>query len=272
MIISVLLPSRMNPYHCSVAIDSYIHNFSNKNELEILLGLDEDDNTKEFLIDKYRNDHRIVPTIFKRVGYWNNHILLNIMAKKSRGHILWMGNCKSMVLSKNWDLHLNKYEGKFIVASHITEWYDCENVSPPHRYSRRQCMLFPIVSRQYLDLLGKFSNYCRNDSWIGSTIGYLHDFGADGGDLLRKIHPVIDQIVINHDRSKTPKYTEPTFEKEWCIKDSDVPEEYKKYGHIFTNECTYGRGQEAYDMATHERKFDGHKIYKFLKENPFYLP
>ena len=272
MIISILLPSRKNLYNLSVAVDSYILHFSGENELEILVGLDDDDETRFDFLEKYKNDSRIRPILFKRLGYWNNHIIMNILAKKSRGHILWMGNCKSMVLTPRWDKYLERFENKMLVGSHITEWYDHEAAHPVHRYTKRQCMLFPIVSIPYIDVLGKFSNYCRNDSWIGATIGHLRDFGQEGTNYLNKIHPTITEISICHDRSKVPKYDEPTFEKEWCISPENLPEEYRNYGHIFFNQCTAGDGFSAYDSAKNERIEDAKKIFYFLKNNKNYLP
>jgi glycosyltransferase involved in cell wall biosynthesis len=267
--VSILLTTRNNPEYLKLAVDSYLNNCSVKNEIEVLLGFDDDDISFNITKQQYEKDDRVKFFILPRLGYWNNHIFVNYLADKSSGNILWLGSGKNIVLTKDYDLLLEPFADKCFVAAHTIYWKDPWAEHEIHRDMVRTCILLPIVGRKYYELIGKFSNYCRNDSWIGETVNNLFHIDPNGKQILSKMFFIIKDIQVIQNRSHGPK------DKDWkCWAVPEVPEYLKKYGYCFTNECLEQAGFDAYNSkaAIEERMNDAKKIHDYLTINPDLIP
>lgn len=235
---SILISSRKNPEFLVDTVNSYINLCSSPQNVEILVALDDDDNTRFFFIDCFENNPLVKIFVLKRVGYWRLNETMNFLSSKSSGNILWMSTNKCVIKTKSWDKILEPYENKFIVASHIVEWI--EKNKP---IIRREGILLPLVHRKWYEVLNKIGNDAHMDSGIGFTIECFKEFGDMGREFLTRIYINLANLVVEMDRRK-------------------VPDVVDKPGHsdFFSKQ------------SSQQRLKDCQKILEFLKNNPQYIP
>lgn len=235
---SILVSSRRNPEFLIDTINSYIEFCSSPQNVEILVALDDDDDTRFPILNCFKNNSLVKMFELKRVGYWRLNETMSFLSSQSSGSILWMATNKCMVKTKNWDKIFEPYENKFIVGSHITEW-----VEDDKPVICREGILLPMVHRKWYEVLNKIGNDVHMDSGIGFTIGHLKEFGELGIQLLDKIYINFKNLVVEMDRRKTPNIVDKPGSSDFFSKES------------------------------HEQRHkDCQKIVEFLKNNPQYIP
>ena len=158
--ISVILPSRDGLSRPLVkSIESLYSTISNKDKMEVLLALDEDDpsvNELRHYIDTNMSEYNIRPFVFKeRYGYKNFHKYQNEIAKLAAGSWLLFWGDDQCSTTENWDLFLEKYEDKFVVLSP-------KMVGSPNK----DWSVAPIVPKTWFDLLGHVSMNLHTDKWV----------------------------------------------------------------------------------------------------------
>ncbi len=159
MKISVLLPTRDRVQMVIKTLNSLYDNVSDKNRLEILLGLDYDDTSidelKEF-VNKNMSDYDIKFCISnERYGYKYLHKYINELSDKATGDWLFLWNDDSYIITENWDKYVEEYKDNFALLSPKVK----ESMDYPGT-------MFPIIPKAWFDVVGHFSLNCHNDTWV----------------------------------------------------------------------------------------------------------
>lgn len=165
--ISVILPTRNRTTGLNLSIKSLINRAADPKILEILLAFDLDDyiglaffneNLKQWIIDE-GCDLKIL--ISPRLGYLHLNEYCNMLAKISKGDWIMMWNDDAIMDTDNWDQHIIKYTDQFKILSVIT-------------HNEHPNTIFPIVPKEYVQILGFFSRHQECDNEI-SQIAYMLD-------------------------------------------------------------------------------------------------
>ena len=122
--ISVLLATRGRTTMLSDSIDSLMTNVSDSENVEIMLGIDNDDqDTLDFvqsedfqnkMQDEYNVDIQAV--LFDRLGYKNLHQYMNQLWGQASGEWLLLWNDDAIMQTKDWDLEIGKYDDQIGVG------------------------------------------------------------------------------------------------------------------------------------------------------------
>lgn len=179
--ISVLLPTRGRTDALTRSLIGLLEKAGDLDSIQVLLGLDTDDKVgiKHF-------QEELQPTLdemgvhytamtFEPMGYSQLHDYVNTLAKASSADWLFFWNDDAVMNSQDWDLEIEKYTGQFkLLAVHTHN---------DHPYS-----IFPIVPKEWLDIMGHLSLHSMNDAWL-SQIAYMID-------IFERIN-----VDVTHDRA-----------------------------------------------------------------------
>ena len=168
VVLSILLPTRGRREMLKRSIVSLIPIASIPGRIEILLGIDEDDEgLQEYLKDEiapilteYKVECRA--NMFKPIGYENLHMYVNHLASTATGEWLVFWNDDGLMLTDGWDDVIASYTGQFKLLA----FKDNHN---GHPYS-----IFPIIPRDWFILNDHLSQNAQNDAWL-SHIAYMLD-------------------------------------------------------------------------------------------------
>jgi len=156
MLASVLIPSRDRIDILKNSINSLLNNANNSENIQILIKFDFDDeqSIKRFSeLNLRKQDVVLFGNRFR--GYKDHHLFLNDLAKLAEGEFLFTWNDDTTMLSKDWDLEIQKYSGQFIV------------LKPQH--NMKTLLEFngnPIYPKKWADLCGHVAMNCHTDNWI----------------------------------------------------------------------------------------------------------
>ena len=118
-IISILLPTRGRRDVLKTSVKSLVDKANQKSKIEILFGIDEDDEgISEYIKDElapYFKKHTIEDRarVFKPLGYENLHIYINTLAGAATGEWLFFWNDDCLMVSEGWDDVIRQYDGQF---------------------------------------------------------------------------------------------------------------------------------------------------------------
>lgn len=179
--VSVLLPTR-NRYDMFVrSVQSLANNCSSTDNIEILVAVDYDDEHTTKRIEDYRQDKPYIKVFYyERHRYRGLHLYMNDLAIKAVDGSLMLWNDDATMLSRNWDLEILKHHEKFCVIN--------PKVENMEHYWRHLGVLFPIIPKKWIELVGTWSPTPGLDSWadvISKRLGILVS---------------VESIVIFHDR------------------------------------------------------------------------
>lgn len=179
--IAVLLPTRGRTAALDRSLIGLLEKAGDLDSIQVLLGLDNDDTVG---IEHFQNE--LEPKLdamgvhytamsFEPMGYSRLHDYVNTLAQASSADWMFFWNDDAVMDSDNWDLEIEKYTGQFkLLAVHTHN---------DHPYS-----IFPIVPREWLDLIGHLSLHSMNDAWLSQN-AYCVD-----------IYQRID-VHVTHDRA-----------------------------------------------------------------------
>lgn len=178
---SFLIPTRERKEMLEKSILSIMETADNPSEIELLLGVDNDDqetadyvaNELPKVLEGYNNDTKVLK--FNPLGYGKLHEYVNALCGYASGDYLVLWNDDCILQTKGWDTLLSEQEDKFAV-------FKMNQTNHPHPYA-----LFPIVPIDWYLLIGYFSLNAQNDAWV-STIA----------KALNVLKPI--DIDILHDR------------------------------------------------------------------------
>ena len=165
--IAILLPTRGRTDALSRSVMSLINRALDVEKLQLMLGFDDDDTIgiehfqnelEPWLIEKKVNYEAIS---FERMGYTRLNEYVNALARESDADWLFFWNDDAMMDTAGWDRVIAKHTGEF----------KCLSV---HTHNDHPYSIFPIVPREWLDLLGYLSPHQISDAWL-SQQAYLLD-------------------------------------------------------------------------------------------------
>ena len=166
--ISTLLPSRGRTDVLKASIMSLLDTVKDPNCLELLFGLDEDDNK---VIDYIKDELAPIlqekgvesrANIFKPLGYENLHNYVNTLAQSATGDWLFFWNDDCLMTTPDWDEVINSYTGQFKL------------LAPKDNHEGHPYAILPIVPKDWFILMGHLSQNAQNDAWL-SHIAYMLD-------------------------------------------------------------------------------------------------
>ena len=167
-IISVLLPTRGRREVLKKSIQTLIDKANQPERLEILFGIDEDDDgLSEYIKEElapYFNEKSIEAraSVFKPLGYENLHIYVNTLAGAATGEWLFFWNDDCLMESEGWDDVIRQYDGEFKL------------LGPKDNHEGHPYAILPIVPKDWFILMGHLSQNPQNDAWL-SHIAYMLD-------------------------------------------------------------------------------------------------
>jgi hypothetical protein len=137
--------------------------------IEVLFGVDNDDvvgmenmlNNVCPWIEQNKVNHKIV--VFEPLGYNNLHQYVNGLAEHSQGSWLFFWNDDAVMKTPGWDSRIRERTGEFKLLSVYTH--------NDHPYS-----IFPILPRQWFNILGHISQHSSNDAYVSQLAYYLDIF------------------------------------------------------------------------------------------------
>ena len=146
--ISVLLPTRGRQTVLKESLESLVSKASHPERLEILFGVDEDD---EGVIEYIKNEMTSMlnqnkvearASIFKPLGYENLHVYVNTLAGSATGEWLFFWNDDCLMVTEGWDEVIDQYNGQFKL------------LGPKDNHEGHPYAILPIVPRDWFILMG----------------------------------------------------------------------------------------------------------------------
>ncbi len=189
---SILIPSRKRVELLKETLLSIENQTSNKNQIEIVFGIDIDDlDTKKFLNEyqKESNISIVINEMARGKGYQDSPNRLKNMISKSSGEYLIHFADDMKIYTKNWDVILTD-KIKTLPMDKIYLLY------PAHNQINSNWPLVQIISKKWYDFTSKFTNCIETDTEL-LIISIL---------LNRKFK--IDDIQINHAQERDSTFEE----------------------------------------------------------------
>jgi hypothetical protein len=165
--ISILLPTRGRTTQLLRSVESLVDLADDSATIQWLFGFDNDD------MDTYQwfQDH-VLPKIvasgakytcmgFEPLGYIKLNEYVNQLAAKATGDWFVFWNDDAVMKTSGWDTEIVNHTGEFCLQA-----FDTHN---KHPYS-----IFPIVPREWFELIGHLSLHQLNDAWL-SQIAWMLD-------------------------------------------------------------------------------------------------
>ena len=167
-VISVLLPTRGRRDVLKTSIETLVNKANQPSRLEILFGIDEDDEGLSDYIKEelapFFNKHSIEAraSVFKPLGYENLHIYVNTLAGAATGEWLFFWNDDCLMDSQGWDDVIREHDGEFKL------------LAPKDNHDGHPYAILPIIPKDWFILMGHLSQNAQNDAWL-SHIAYMLD-------------------------------------------------------------------------------------------------
>lgn len=165
--IAILLPTRGRGRMMEQSIQSLITMAKNPERLQLMFGFDNDDQigTQHFkqVLQPWLDTHEIAYTAmsFAPMGYIRLNEYVNELAYNSNASWLVFWNDDAIMQSQDWDETIMSHINTFKLLA-----FDTHN---KHPYS-----IFPIVPREWLDLLGYLSPHQISDAWLSQQAYMLN--------------------------------------------------------------------------------------------------
>lgn len=155
--ISVLMPTRGRTQVLKRSLESLWQRASEPNNLELLLAMDWDDTASIAYVER-----EILPEFpqarlyqYPRWGYRRLNLYANSLASLSRGYWLMFWTDDALMETTHWDSILDQYQA-----------HPMPLLRAPASNFQHPFALWPIVKRQWFELLGTFSPYTHLDRFI----------------------------------------------------------------------------------------------------------
>jgi|TARA_B110000483_G_scaffold206650_1_gene251106 hypothetical protein len=167
-VISVLLPTRGRRDVLKTSIETLVNKANQPSRLEILFGIDEDDEgLSDYIKDElapFFNKHSIEAraSVFKPLGYENLHIYVNTLAGAATGDWLFFWNDDCLMDTQGWDDVIREHDGEFKL------------LAPKDNHDGHPYAILPIIPKDWFILMGHLSQNAQNDAWL-SHIAYMLD-------------------------------------------------------------------------------------------------
>ncbi len=186
--ISILTPTRNRPNNCQRFIKSIYNTAKNRGNIELFFYVDNDDPSLEAYKSLAKHCYEEYNEFFKCDFTFDKPISVskswNIIAEKSTGYHLIMGNDDLIYRTPDWDTKLiQNLAIKYKEHTYWVSWFN-DGIN-----GARHCA-FPIMSRDWYDELGYFApgvfHFGYNDTWVF--------------DIAKRLNTTnyIDNILVEH--------------------------------------------------------------------------
>jgi hypothetical protein len=149
------------------SISSLINTADSPESIQWLLGFDNDDLASynwfvQHTLPKIAaSGGKYTCMSFEPIGYAKLHEYVNRLAARAVGNWFVFWNDDAVMKTSGWDVEIVSHTGEFCLQA-----FDTHN---KHPYS-----IFPIVPREWYELIGHFSLHQLNDAWV-SQIAWMLD-------------------------------------------------------------------------------------------------
>jgi hypothetical protein len=165
--IAFLLPTRGRTDALITSVKSIFELAHSPHRVQVLFAFDRDDEVgKTFFNDEIKpwldeKQYHYIAMLFDPMGYTGLHRYSNKLAGKTDANWLVVWNDDAIMETQDWDTIIMQHLGEFkLLAFHTHN---------DHPYS-----IFPIVPREWYDLLGYVSPHPTQDGWV-SQQAYMLD-------------------------------------------------------------------------------------------------
>lgn len=178
--ISILLPTRGRTDQLDKSVTSLLYLAAEPEKIQWLFGFDNDDAEtfkwfQENTLPKIENSGgRYSCLSFEPMGYVSLHKYVNKLASYATGEWFVFWNDDAIMQTHGWDTEIKKHTGTFCLQA-----FDTHN---KHPYS-----IFPIVPKEWYNLIGHLSKHQLNDAWLSQIAWML--------DIVKQI-----PVEVRHDR------------------------------------------------------------------------
>lgn len=166
--VAILLPTRGRTDALARSVMGLINRAVDLPKVQLLLGFDTDDSVGyDYFVEHVQPwldtkgvDYTVMH--FEPMGYGRLNEYVNALARESSADWLLFWNDDALMETSGWDRIISKYTGQFkLLAVHTHN---------DHPYS-----IFPIVPKQWMDILGGYlSPHSLTDAWL-SQVAYKLD-------------------------------------------------------------------------------------------------
>lgn len=180
--IAILLPSRARTESLSKSVFSIVDRASQPDRLEFLFGFDDDDPTgvDHFIevIQPWLDQREIAYEVlsWSSLGYEGLNQYYNTLARSSSSDWLFVWNDDAIMDTQGWDDVIRRYDGQFRILK-------------VHTHNEHPYSIFPIVPREWFDILGVLSRHQMIDAEISQN-AYMLD-----------VMEIVD-ITVAHEQSE----------------------------------------------------------------------
>lgn len=167
--IAILLPTRGRTGALSRSVMSLINRALKVDQIQLLLGFDEDDTAGiehfQETLEPWLIEKKVAyeAQVFEPMGYTRLNEYVNALALASDADWLMFWNDDAMMDTAGWDK---------LIAKHIGE-FKCLSV---HTHNDHPYSIFPIVPREWLDVMGYLSPHQISDAWLSQQAYLLDNF------------------------------------------------------------------------------------------------
>jgi hypothetical protein len=158
MDVSLITPVRQN----SIWIEDFVKSFREMTvepkKVELLLGISYTDTKTRFFDDNIQ-----MLIVDDRKRRWGVGDYQNKLASISKGKLLWMIHDDCRIKTKGWDQLLAPYAEKYAGSPYCLLPNKMDNGGTS----------YPMVTRKYYDICGRFTGITQSDAWIWQVFKYL---------------------------------------------------------------------------------------------------
>lgn len=176
---SIVLPSRGRPMQLKRLLDSLVSKTCLYDEVEVLVGIDNDDNITRDFIFKHLSAYDAInlKLVFRQQSSNLSNDYYNALCRLSTGKYLWVMNDDCEIMTQNWDvLILEK-----IRKSNWKIFVGVVNDSTRSEILGGAFSCFPMLSREAVDAMGYFF-HPEVRSWAADKM--LHRLYENSGRML----------------------------------------------------------------------------------------
>ena len=160
-IISIILPTRgrVKSGALEKSLRSLLDNAHKPGRIEIMLGVDEDDQeTRDWLDNEAQEFVKqwgcgCKAKLFQPLGYEKLNIYVNLLAHSSSGEWLFLWNDDALMQTKGWDTEVDTYNGQFKLLA-------------PKDNHDHPMAIFPLIPIDWFVLCDAWSMNAQNDTWV----------------------------------------------------------------------------------------------------------
>ena len=211
-IISIILPTRgrVKSGALEKSLKSLLDNADKPGRVEIMLGIDEDDQeTKDWLDNKAQDFVKpyacgCKAKVFKPLGYKKLNVYVTLLAHSSSGQWLFLWNDDALMQTKGWDSEVESYDGQFKLLA-------------PKDNHDHPMAIFPLIPTDWFVLCDAWSMNAQNDTWVSQI--------AKMNNIFQRV-----EFEVLHDRADlTGGNDDETFESRTYMEGN--PEDPEDFNH-----------------------------------------